>query len=188
MKIYILLLSLLLIGLIGKTQTYTSSKLSIFSSTNDLITISDELGNQLITIESNFKNYKQFKKKIKIFSVNNQTYFITKEAKGTHLVYTKNWKLIAQMNNDGKEIIFPNKQAFYKKKKNKNWFNHTIEYLDEKDNAIAHVKVGNKRRLECSNQSDKKTDFLLIALSVHQLQEQINRAKNNEEIFLLFNC
>ena len=117
MKKNILLLSLLLIGLIGKSQIYTSSKLPILDFKNDRLTISDELGNQLIAIESNFKNYKRFKKKIKIFSVNNQTYFITKEAKGTHLVYTKNWKLIAQMNNDGKEIIFPNKQAFYKKKK-----------------------------------------------------------------------
>ena len=117
MKKNILLLSLLLIGLIGKSQIYTSSKLPILDFKNDRLTISDELGNQLIAIESNFKNYKRFKKKIKIVSVNNQTYFITKEAKGTHLVYTKNWKLIAQMNNDGKEIIFPNKQAFYKKKK-----------------------------------------------------------------------
>ena len=174
----------MLIGLIGKAQTYTSSKLPILNFKNDRLTISDELGNQLIVIESNFKNYKRFKKKIKIFSVNNQTYFITKEVKGIHLVYTDKWKLIAQMNNKGEEIVFPNKQV-YKKKENKNWFKHGIKYLDEGDNVIAHIKVGNKRRLECSNQSNKKTDFILMALSVHQLQEQKNRKKKNEEIFLL---
>ena len=177
MKKLIISISLLMGALILKAQTYTSYQINIWNSPKN-ISIKNDEGKMLFTVQSHFKRNPMVKARVKSIVIDDKKYLIKKEKKGIHQVYTSDWKLVATMSKRGESIKFVEDNSLYHLQENVGWFRLLDRiYLNQKEEKVVYISLKNGIYvINLSVEKSEKMD-LLMALSLHQLMELVAREK-----------
>jgi len=183
----IMIAFLLAISINLHSQQYKSAKSSIFNH-NSSIELFDANGDLIISMDSKYRRYKSSPGKIKFFSVNGETYSITK-VKGFEKVFSSKGKQVASMEKNGKNILFLEEFELYKMEKPKMFlFDDKTTYKNRFDENVLTVECSKRRyQVQFHKTEFTQNNDLLMALSLHQFLETQIRKANDPNIFATLN-